>query len=175
MIKNVYGLWSMVYGMLFLVLTIGYGLWAIDCYAQEPVSSTELIERAKEFDGKEVLYEGEAIGEIMARRGGAWVNLNDGENAVGIWADNNILSLVSYAGNYEARGDWLQVRGIFNRACRLHGGDFDIHALNVIKLREGRLVKHRLVARKQRLAVILSGVLLCLLILSLLNKNPKKK
>jgi hypothetical protein len=171
--KIVYGLWLTVYGI-FLLSTINYQLSTIS-YAQQAVSSTELIEHAKELDGKEVVYEGEAIGEVMARKGGVWVNLHDGENAIGIWIDNNLLNPISYTGNYKARGDWLQIRGIFNRACKVHGADLDIHALNVIKLREGRIVKHRMVPQKQRLVFILSGVLLCLMILSLLGRKLKKK
>ena len=65
--KIVYSLWSMVYGILFLMITIDYGLSTIDCYAQPLVSSVELIEKAKELDGKEVIYEGEVIGEVMTR------------------------------------------------------------------------------------------------------------
>ncbi len=152
-------------------------LWFLvtDSYAQQIVSSTELIERAKELDGQEVVYEGEVIGEVMTRGDYSWVNLHDGNNALGIWMGNNFLNLISFAGSYKAKGDLLEVRGTFNRACPMHGGDLDIHALNVIKLREGRLVKHRLAPQKEKLTIILSGVLLCLLILRLLNKKPKKK
>ena len=57
----------MVYGILFLMITIDYGLSTIDCYAQPLVSSVELIEKAKEIDGKEIVYEGEVIGEVMTR------------------------------------------------------------------------------------------------------------
>lgn len=164
--KTVYGLWFIVYSI-FLLSAV--------CYAQPAVSSVELIDKAKEFDGKEVIYEGEVIGEAMVRGEHFWVNLNDGQNAIGVWLGNNFLSLISFAGSYKAKGDWLEVRGIFNRTCKMHGGDLDIHGLNVIKLRNGRLVKHTLVSQKQRLAIILSGVLLCLLILQLLNKRLKKK
>ena len=62
---------------------------------------------------------------------------------------NDFLSLISFAGGYKYRGDWLQVRGVFNRACRQHGGDMDIHAQDIIKIRSGRAVKHRLVPEKE--------------------------
>lgn len=145
------------------------------CYAQGLVSSTDLIEHARELDGREVAYQGEVIGEVMNRGDHSWVNLNDGENAVGIWLDNNLLGIISFCGSYKARGDWLEVRGIFNRACKMHGADLDIHAINVKKTREGRAIRHRLPPAKQKLAIILSGVLLCLLIGQLLSRKLKKK
>ena len=161
-------------GILFLLFAICYLLSAI-CYAQPAVSSTELIERAKEFAGKEVIYEGEAIGEVMTRGDHSWVNLNDGENAIGIWLDNNLLGIISFCGSYQARGDWLEVRGIFNRACKMHGADLDIHAINVKKTREGKAIRHRLLPAKQKLAIILSGVLLCLLILQFFKRRLSRK
>ncbi|MEK7313927.1 MAG: DNA-binding protein [Deltaproteobacteria bacterium] len=173
--KIVYSLWSMVYGILFLMITIDYGLSTIDCYAQPLVSSVELIEKAKEIDGKEIVYEGEVIGEVMTRGEYSWVNLNDGLNAVGVWMGNDFLSLISFAGGYKYRGDWLQVRGVFNRACRQHGGDMDIHAQDIIKIRSGRAVKHRLVPEKKRIVLILAGVCLCLLIGQLLSRKLKTK
>lgn len=160
----------------FLFVILIFGFWIVDfSYAQTAVSSTELIENAKELDGKEVAYQGEAIGEIMARGNYSWANLHDGENAIGIWVPNNFLGLISFTGNYNSRGDWLEARGIFNRACEMHGGDLDIHATGLAKIRDGRQVKHRLVTEKQRLSIILSGVLLCLLILQLLSKKLKKQ
>jgi hypothetical protein len=171
--KTAYSLWFMVYGI-FLLFAIRQPRAAV-CYAQTAVSSTELIEQARDFDGKEVIYQGEAIGEAMARGDHFWVNLNDADNAVGIWVPDSFLSLVLYTGSYKSRGDWLGVRGVFNRACKLHGGDLDIHALQVVKLRNGRLVPHRLVQEKHTIVIILLGVLLCLLILQLLKKKPGKQ
>lgn len=158
-----------------IILSAACCLLSNVCSAQPTISSTELIENAKELDGKEVIYQGEAIGEVMTRGNYSWVNLNDGENAIGIWMPNNFLGLISFIGSYTARGDWLEASGIFNRACKMHGGDLDIHATHLAKIRDGRQVKHRLVAEKQRLSIILSGVLLCLLILQLLSKKLKKQ
>ena len=145
------------------------------CYAQEPVSSTTLIEEAKKLDGQEVLYQGEVIGEVMIRGEYAWVNLNDSENAIGIWVPKNFLSGIFFAGNYDTQGDWLKVKGVFHRACKVHGGDLDIHAQEVVKLRSGRPIQHRLDNQKQKIVIWLLGVLLCLLILQLLKQKQKKK
>lgn len=163
-----------IYRILFLLTAVSCQL-SVACYAQPLVSSTELIEKARELDGKEVVYEGEVIGEVMTRGDYSWVNLNDGQNAVGVWTGNNFLSLIRFSGGYKSQGDWLQVRGVFNRACRLHGADLDIHAQEVVKLRSGRVVKQRLVPEKKRIALILAGVCLCLLIGQLLSRKLKTK
>ena len=61
----------------------------------EAVSSTALIDQAAEYDGREVVYQGEAIGEVMRRKNGAWVNINDGEASIGIWMPPIIFSATS--------------------------------------------------------------------------------
>ena len=164
--KIVYSLWFIAYGIFLL---------SVVCYAQTTVSSTELIERAKELDGQEVLYEGELIGEAMTRGEYSWLNLNDGQNAIGVWTGNNFLNLISFAGDYTHKGDWLQVRGVFNRACQVHGSDLDIHAQSINLIRRGRIVRHQVVPFKPRQAIILLGVFLCLLIGRLLSRKLKKK
>lgn len=97
------------------------------CYAP-PLSSTELINNAKEYDGKSVVYTGEVIGDVMVRGDFVWVNLNDGENAIGIWLDKETAKEIQFTGSYRAKGDRLEVTGVFHRACIQHGGDLDIHA-----------------------------------------------
>ena len=157
-----------------LLLSVAYCLSSVS-YAQTTVTSTELIERAKELNGKEVSYQGEAIGEAMARGEHFWINLNDGENAVGVWAPHNFLSLISFTGSYKAKGDWLEVKGIFNRACAMHGGDLDIHAVTLIKMSEGRAVPEPLTQGKHTLVIILLGVFIWLLIIWFLKKRLDKK
>jgi len=151
------------------------GLSASAACAQEIFSSSVLIERAKELDGREVVYRGEAIGEAMLRGGYGWINIHDGQGAIGVWASSKMLSSIVYTGSYKVIGDWVEVRGVFNRACRAHGADLDIHATEILRIKDGHAIAHRLVPEKKRLVVVFSGVLLCLLILQLLKKALRKK
>ena len=73
----------------FLALLPFYFLLLPCCYSQ-PLSSTELINNAKSYDGKTVVYEGEVIGDIMVRGAFAWINVNDGKNAIGIWLEKDL-------------------------------------------------------------------------------------
>ncbi len=101
------------------------------------VSSTDLIEKAKELDGQEVVYTGEVIGDIMVRGDHTWVNVSDGSNAVGVFVENQLMSDITLAGKYGVHGDEVEITGIFHRACPEHGGDLDIHAISVQLLEKG--------------------------------------
>lgn len=138
--------------IIFLLFTPNY------CYAQ-PISSTDLINNAKLYDGKIAIYEGEVIGEVMLRGEFAWINVNDGKTAIGIWIGKNLVKDILYAGNYKTRGDWLEVTGVFQRACAQHGGDLDIHAQAVRKIAPGRKIPEKLNLDKRNFALVLLGIL----------------
>lgn len=161
-----------------LVLSFSFTLFALhftfSCYAQ-PVSSSELINNAKQCDGKLVTYAGEVIGDIMARGNYAWLNVNDGNNAIGIWTDKNLIQEISCAGSYKSRGDWIEITGIFQRACPEHGGDLDIHAQSIRIIKQGRYLTERASLDKKNLVFILLGVLCLALILKLLDKVYRRK
>lgn len=115
-----------------LVLTVALNF----CVSHaDTVSSKEFIECAKAFDGQTVTYSGEVVTAIMNRGEYSWINLNDDYNAIGVWCRRQDLAQVKCVGNYENKGDILEVKGVFHRACAEHGGELDIHAegLTVIK------------------------------------------
>lgn len=119
------------------------------CYAEtKTMSSSILIERAKVFDGKTISYQGEAITAVMPRGEYSWVNVHDGDNAIGVWAKTGSLSGVKVLGDYKHRGDVVMVDGIFNRACPLHGGDCDIHAEIISVVKPGSVVRERIDQQK---------------------------
>ncbi|MDP3731623.1 MAG: DNA-binding protein [Candidatus Omnitrophota bacterium] len=140
------------------------------CYAQS-ISSAELINNAKQYDGKAVVYEGEVIGDIMVRGDYAWLNVNDGQNAIGIWLDKNLTKDILYTGSYKFKGDWLEITGVFRRSCLQHGGDLDIHAQAIRKIRQGRKAVERLNMNKRNLAFVLLGVLCLAWILKQLRRK----
>jgi hypothetical protein len=163
--KKVYSLQFTVYRILFFLFALHCLLFSA-CYAQ-PVSSTELIQNAQEYDAREVVYEGEVIGEVMLRKQGAWVNINDGENSIGVWMPLELAKTIKYQGGYKAKGDIVQVRGIFNRACVQHGGDLDIHALSLLKIKSGWLKPEKIIPAKRNLLAVLIVILCLILILKI--------
>jgi hypothetical protein len=141
----------------------------------QSVSSKELIDNAKNYDGKIVLFQGEAIGEIMKRGGFAWININDGENAIGVWAPITLLKDIFLTGNYRQKGDLVEVSGVFNKNCPEHGGDLDIHAREIRKVSKGRQIPERINFCKARFALTLIFILGLVWILSLLSKRWIRK
>jgi len=139
-------------------------------YAQ-PLSSSELINNAKHYDGKAVIYRGEVIGDVMRRGDFAWANVNDGKNAIGVWMSASFAKEIVFTGNHKFKGDYVEITGVFHRACSQHGGDLDIHALALRKTGQGSLIPEELNHGKINLAVGLSGFLGLLWILTLLKRK----
>jgi hypothetical protein len=150
------------------IIVLSVGFWVIGwctLTGAQTISSTELIQNGKAYDGKEIIYEGEAIGEVMKRKDGVWVNIYDKQNSIGVWMSPELASIIEYTGSYKAKGDTLRVRGIFNYNCPLHGGDLDIHASSLEKIKSGQLKQEKIIPTKRNLLIILVGVL-CLILIS---------
>lgn len=133
----------------------------------QSLSSSEMIKNAKEYDGKLIVYSGEVIGDVMLRGEFAWVNINDGQHALGVWMSAVLAQEIKFTGNYKSRGDDLEIVGVLHRACFEHGGDLDIHAQSLRKIRNGRIVKEKLNFDKVRLSLLLLGALFFIWILIL--------
>jgi hypothetical protein len=123
----------------FVMLCSGLIVLSANCYAQTS-ASLDLINNAKQYDNKTISYEGEVIGDVMVRGDHAWVHVNDGTIAIGIWAPKTLIKDIHYAGDYHKKGDIVEVLGTFHRSCSEHGGDLDIHASKIIKLTSGSSV-----------------------------------
>ena len=106
----------------------------------ESVSSNDLIDRAKDYDGTTVVYEGEVLGDILYRGDFAWLAVFDGNNTIGVYVSAEQARQISVVGGYGKRGDTIRVEGVFHRACIEHGGDLDIHGSSVTILSAGESV-----------------------------------
>jgi len=121
----------------------------------QTLSSTELIENAKELDGAMVLYKGEVVTAIMRHGTHSWITVNDGPSAIGIWAENSLAKNIKFVGDYKYKGDTVEVEGIFNRACSAHGGELDIHAEKIAVLERGSSFAERPYGDRIRIAIAL--------------------
>ncbi|MCM8800103.1 MAG: hypothetical protein NC900_05205 [Candidatus Omnitrophica bacterium] len=138
--------------------------------AQNLVSSSTLIEKAEEFDGKAVVYRGEIIGEMMCRKNGCWLNVNDGNLSLGIWIPKELNFSLRYAGGYKIEGDRIEIEGIFHYSCVEHLGEMDIHANKIRLIKEGRLLEEKVDIKKINSAIIIWGFLCIILISSKLKR-----
>ncbi len=140
----------------------------------QSISSTELIEKAKGYNNQVVEYEGEVVGDVMVRGGFAWVNVNDGQNALGIWGQKDqIQNIVNRKGFYKCKGDIVRVKGTFHRACAQHGGDLDIHMSKGARIKDGFSISRPLSSTKMKWASGLSMVALGLAALAALRSRKK--
>ena len=106
----------------------------------QSVSSNDLIDHAKDYDGTQVVYEGEVVGDILYRGEYAWLAVSDGSNTIGCYVSKKQAEQISLVGGYGKRGDTIRVEGVFHRACAEHGGDLDLHAQSVVVLTTGKPV-----------------------------------
>ncbi len=129
------------------------------------ISVTDLIENAKENDLKEVTIEGEIIGDVFYKGDFVWINVSDGINAIGVWIPKELAKGLSHPGDYNHKGDFVQITGNFNRACSEHLGETDIHFNNFVVSKKGESVSHPVDMKKLKItaciflaAIILFGV-----------------
>ena len=138
--------------------------------AAREYSSGQLLNLPREYANIPVLYQGEVIGDIMARGENVWFNVSDGGNAIGIFAPRELAAEIQTAGKYRQIGDTVKIWGEFNRACAEHGGETDIHAVRIEKIAKGYALPQPLSKFKIILSVILA---LGVLILGILDRRTQ--
>lgn len=156
--------------------------FATDAFPPNKPDSTELINHMNVpgdvskglfWNGKTVTFHGEAIGEVMVRGDYAWIHLNDdaymvknveegaklgGYNTgMAIWVPASLTKRIDTYGDYQHEGSIVEIQGVFNGACKQHGGDMDIHATSVKVLRPGHVVIDPVRPWKAALAVALAA------------------
>lgn len=120
------------------------------------IDSKDLIENTQAYDGQEIVYSGEVIGDILDAGDHVWLNVSDGSNAIGVWTERNLAREIQVAGRYAQHGDTVRVTGVFLRACPEHGGDSDIHAKSVTLVQRGYPVSHGVARWKVWLATFIT-------------------
>jgi hypothetical protein len=110
------------------------------------VSSTQVYACPAAFDGLRVTFVGEAIGEVLPRRGGAWLQVNDDDYALevgplgphlerrgfsggmSVWLPDGLHERIEGVGRHERRGDVLLLEGAVFRADPDDGGGITLRA-----------------------------------------------
>ncbi|MCB2295516.1 hypothetical protein LGK95_18705 [Clostridium algoriphilum] len=128
---------------------------SITCMAKEYSNFSQLIENSKKIDNSKITLKGEAIGECMNRGEYSWVNISDGSTAMGIWIKSKQVQSIKTFGKYGYKGDIVKINGTFNRECKEHGGDMDIHASTVEIIDAGCRVKVSISGNKKCVALVL--------------------
>lgn len=94
-----------------------------------------LIEQANKFDKNKVTIEAEVIGDVLERGEYAWINVNDGTGAIGVYIKVEDIDKIKHTGKYQYLGDTIRVEGTFYHAFAEQSGDMAIKAdkIEVVK------------------------------------------
>lgn len=163
------------YRKVFIVSLMLLFLNPIKVNASTSMKINDLIEHAMDLDGQTVTITAEAIGEKMDRTDGTWVNVNDVSNAIGIWMDTTEAEKITSYGSYKAKGDMLEITGVFNRACKEHGGESDIHYTSMKVITKGYAVKEDIPFMKVAITLILASTSLLFVIFFMNQSKYIKK
>jgi len=137
------------------------------------VSINDLISQSHAYDNKTVTIQAEVILEVLERDEFAWINVNDGTNAIGIYLPIEMVKDLDVFGDYNHKGDIVLVEGLFTRNCDDHGGEIDIHATKLTIVEEGYKVTHEVSSLKFIVAIM--GITLSTIALFMLRKIRKTR
>ncbi|HOU09709.1 MAG TPA: hypothetical protein PL044_03700 [Clostridiales bacterium] len=138
----------------FLTACIVSFFFTVTANAADTVKINDLINKMTYYNGRLVTVEGEAVGETLERGEYAWVNINDGSNAIGIWLTSGDAERISYFGDYKHIGDTVRITGVFSENCSEHGGDVDIHCDRMDIVCKG-YVKNEVIPRTKIIAALI--------------------
>ncbi|MEX2549758.1 MAG: hypothetical protein WD638_06000 [Nitriliruptoraceae bacterium] len=138
------------------------------------VSSTQIHLCPLAFDGVEVAYVGEVVGEVLPRAGGAWAQINDDSYALehgpvvghrerhgfntglSVWLEGGLAAEIEAVGRPAQRGDVVLLRGTVLRADPDDGGGITLRATELETLAGPLVLEPPLHRLQVVVAVVLS-------------------
>ena len=108
----------------------------------------DLVNESLSLDHQTVIIEAEVIGEVLERGDMAWINVNDGTNAIGVYLTLEQTKILQTFGDYDHTGDIVLITGVFERSCIEHGGEMDIHASEIVVVKQGEKRIHLISSMK---------------------------
>jgi len=151
--------WLPLLSLLAAVLLLPVAAAAADAV---PIGS--LLAHAPAFDGQSVTIEGEALGDVMRRGDGGWVNIGDGSGVIGIWASTASLDTIQQTGVHGRIGDRVRVTGTFYRAAANLGGDTAVVADTLAVVAPGQEQPRPVSLLRVLLALVLAGLAAALVV-----------
>lgn len=118
------------------------------------VELNTLINESRLYDGQTVVVKGEALLEALERKNFAWVNINDGTNAMGVVMSYESIEKIKVYGDFKKKGDVIEIEATFHRSCIEHGGDMDLHLVRLLSVTPGGEVSHPVTKNKLIIALI---------------------
>lgn len=92
----------------------------------------ELLDARRALDGKMVVFQGEAIGDIInAGNNRKWVLLDDNGAALSVLLTADQAKMITNLGRYGVKGTTLKVTGVYHIADAEEAGELDVRAYKV--------------------------------------------
>ena len=138
------------------------------------ISSPQVHGCPSAFDGLEVTFVGEAIGEVLRRDGGAWLQVNDDAYALevgpmvghrehagfntglSVWLPDGLHESVETVGRPQQRGDVLLLRGTIEQSDPDDGGGITLRADDLEVLADGTRIEPPLHLTQAIVAAVLA-------------------
>lgn len=118
------------------------------------ISIQELINQSKALDQQTVIIEAEVILEVLERGDMAWLNVNDGSNAIGVYLPIEMTEELDSFGDHQNQGDRVRIEAVFFRNCPEHGGEMDLHAKSLSIIEEGFAMERPISTWKFSFAIV---------------------
>jgi hypothetical protein len=141
------------------------------------------------FDGLEVIHVGEVVGDVLARRGGAWALVNDDAYALevgplgasraqrgfnsglSVWLPDGLHEQLGAPGRFGRRGDIVRLEGVLLRADPADGGGITLRATALEVLAPSVAVDEPL----NRALAVAAGVVMTLALLAMLIARRRRR
>lgn len=157
----------MIKRILFFIFLVGVIMNSV--FSQE-ITVENLLSNVSEFDKQEVQVSGEIL-TVMPLKNGSWINLNDNGNSIGVWCNAGVyLPEIKNTASYKQDGDFLKVKGIFNKSSADNYGEQIIEALE-LQVKYAKKAKKEIVSENKKTILELSALSLGALILVYLIKR----
>lgn len=147
-----------------------------DFQAGDRLSSDQVYACPGAWDGKPVTYAGEAVGDLLRRDGGAWVQVNDDAYALetgpllghrersgvntglAVWLPDGLHERLDGLGRPDQRGTVVLLEGVIHRADPDDGGGTTLRATSLEVLAPATAVSEPLHVAQLITAIVLSAL-----------------
>ncbi len=139
------------------------------------VNSKQLINDRNTIDGKNVVFTGEIIGDIMPRGSNAWCNIQNDDNVIGVFAPSELFRIVRQTGDYQHQGDTVEIEGKFLKFNPQLKGEMCIRAYRIKILKFGYQTTPVVDSNKEESAFGLAVVAVLLVAITIYVIRIRKK
>ena len=137
-------------------------------------SSLDLINLSEALDGKDVVFTGEVIGDIMPRGQFAWIHVQDSQGVISVWIPLVKAKTITHVGDYNSQGDVVEIVGTFVKQDAQLQGAFCIRANEIRILQQGYIKTHHFDPLKMKTLQVLLASSVCMIGLTLILRKRRK-